>query len=108
MTTLVPHAPKTWEHFKAFSIYLGLPEFLARKVFVYIRMVRRFNRKEGRQSKKEALAILTDEYSYHDSEIYPVDFIQEIRNQAQRHSFQIQQVFKPKLSENDIRDIYLG
>ncbi|MGD9826166.1 hypothetical protein [Desulfobacter sp.] len=108
MTTLVPHAPKTWEHFKAFSIYLGLPEFLARKVFVYIRMVRRFNRKEGRQSKKEALAILTDEYSYHDSEIYPADFIQEIRNQAQRHSFQIQQVFKPKLSENDIRDIYLG
>jgi hypothetical protein len=106
MTTLVPHAPKTWEHFKAFSQYLGLPESLARKVFVHILMLRRHNRQEGRRSRKEALAILADEYSFHNSEIYPPDFIHEVREQAERHSFQIQQVLKPELAETDTRDIY--
>ena len=106
MTTLVPHAPKTWEHFKAFSIYLGLPESLARKVFVHILMLRRHNQKEGRRSRKEVLAILADEYYYHNSEIYPTVFIQEVRDQAERHSFRIQQVLKPEMPESDIRDIY--
>lgn len=105
MTTLVPHAPKTWEHFKAFSIYLELPESLAMKVFVQILMLRRHNQKEGRRSRIEAMAILADEYSYHDSKVYPTDFIQEVRDQAERHSFRIQQVFKPELPENDTQDI---
>jgi hypothetical protein len=95
---VVPYAPESWEHFKIFSAYLGFTEDYARELHFHVRILRSENRQEGKWQKREVLSLLADRMDHLGKDVFPLAMIDDVRQQAETHSFRVSRVFKPDVS----------